>query len=96
MNSASRYLYAVTFILAASGFLLPWWPLCVVGIVLCALSGRAFFAVFVALLLDLAWGPPTGMLHPVVMPFTLLALTLVAARLWGGRYFLGRGMPEHL
>ncbi|OGC86068.1 hypothetical protein A3D70_00875 [Candidatus Adlerbacteria bacterium RIFCSPHIGHO2_02_FULL_54_18] len=96
MTASSRWIYAVTFLLAAAGFLLPFWPLTVVGIVLCALSGRWLFAVAVALLFDVAWGAPTGAGHFLLFPFTALALVAGLARLIGGHYFLDKSPQETL
>ena len=96
MTQSSRWIYAITFLLAAAGVLLPFWPLSVVGILIAALSGRWIFAVLVALLVDLAWGAPTGTLHFLYFPFTLLALAAAAARMWGGRYFLDKHPQEKL
>lgn len=96
MTAASRWIYACTFLLAAMGFLLPLWPLCIVGILLAALSGRWLFAVFIALLIDIAWGAPAGTLGFITFPFTLMALIAALARMFGSRYFLDKNLPEHL
>jgi hypothetical protein len=90
MTPASRWIYAVTFILASSGFLVPFWPLALFGVALCALSGRYFFALFLGLLLDLAWGVPTGLLHYLYFPFAILALVCALARLWANRWLFNR------
>lgn len=96
MTPASRYIYAVSFILIAGGFLLPYWPLCVAGVLLAAFSGRWIFGVCAALLLDIAWGAPGGILHFLPLPFTVLALLCGIARYWGARWFADRGLPERL
>lgn len=96
MSPSSRWIFAVTFVLASTGFLLPFWPLSVLGVVLCALSGRWFFALFIGLMLDIAWGAPTGTAQYLYFPFTALALLCVVARYWGARYFLDRNPQEHL
>jgi hypothetical protein len=96
MTKTSRWIYATTFLLAAAGALLPFWPLCVAGILIAAFSGRWLFAVGMALLVDVAWGAPTGMLHFLYFPFTLLALLGAAVRVWGSRYFLDRNIQEKL
>lgn len=87
---------ALFFALAALGFLLPLWPLSVLGIVLAAAWGRWFFAVLIGLLLDLAWGAPVGLAHSLYFPFTLLAMVAALVRLWVGRYFADRGRQETL
>ena len=96
MTQSSRWIYATTFLLAAAGVLLPFWPLSIAGVLIAALSGRWIFAVIIALLVDLAWGAPTGVLHFLYFPFTLLALAAAAARMWGGRYFLDKHPQEKL
>lgn len=96
MTQSSRWIYAVSFLLVSTGFLLPLWPLSVLGILLCALSGRAVFAVGMALLLDLAWGAPAGVYRYLFFPFTVLALLAVLARYWGSRYFLDRNPQQRL
>ena len=96
MSKSSRWIYAVTFLLAAGGFLIPFWPLSVLGVLLAALSGRWIFAVIVGLLLDIAWGAPTSTLRYLLFPFTVVALLGVALRQWGGYYFLDRNPQERL
>lgn len=96
MSSVSRYLYAVTFALAGAGFLVPFWPLSVAGVAIAALSGRWVFAIIVGLLLDIAWGAPTGTMHLLFFPFTLLALICALLRIFGGRYLLDKQPQETL
>lgn len=96
MTPESRWIYAVTFLLASAGFLVPFWPLSAIGILLCALSGRFVFAVFIALLIDIAQGAPTGLLSYVLFPHTVLALLAALARLYGARFFLDRNLPEKI
>ena len=90
MSQSSRWMYAVTFLLASSGFLVPFWPLSVLGVLLAALSGRWIFGVILGLLLDLAWGAPTGTLRYFFFPFTIVALVGLIARYYGSRYFLDK------
>ncbi|MGH7936137.1 MAG: hypothetical protein ACREF8_03920 [Chthoniobacterales bacterium] len=91
MKSASLSIAAVAFILAAAGFLLPLWPLCVLGIFVAALSGRFVFALAIGLLLDIAYGAPAGAWHMLYFPFTLLAVLFVLLRYIGMRYVRSRG-----
>lgn len=86
----------MTFILASAGFLVPFWPLSVAGVAIAALSGRWIFAVIVGLLLDIAWGAPTGAYQYIFFPFTMLALVCILARHWGGRYFFDRNPQEKI
>ena len=96
MSHNSRFIYAVTFLLASAGFLVPLWPLSVAGVLLAALSGRWIFGVLTGLLLDLAWGAPTGTLYYFFFPFTIVALAGFIARYWGSYYFLDRNRQEKI
>jgi hypothetical protein len=96
MTQSSRWIYALSFLLAAAGFLLPLWPLCIVGIFIAAFSGRWLFGITVALLIDIAWGAPTGTLHYLFFPFTLFAVLGALARMWGAEYFLDKNPQEKL
>lgn len=96
MTQSSRFIYAVSFILVALGFLMPLWPLSIAGILLAAFSGRIIFAVLVAFVLDIAWGAPTGLAQYLYFPVTLVALVSIAVRLLSSRFLLQRGSPEHL
>ncbi len=96
MNLASRYIYALTFAIAATGFLLPFWPLCVVGILIAALSGRYVFAIVVALLIDVGSGVPQGILHYLFVPFTLLSIVAALVRAFAISYFLDKTPPSTL
>jgi hypothetical protein len=96
MSRSSRYIYAVSFILGAAGFLLPLWPLSVLGVLLCALSGRFIFALFMGLLLDIAWGAPSGTAQYLFFPFAALALGGVVVHVFGVRYFFDRTVQEKI
>lgn len=96
MNLASRYIYALSFAIAATGFLLPFWPLCLVGVLIAALSGRYFFAILIALLIDVGSGAPSGILHYLYVPYTALAVAASLARLLGIQYFLDKTPPDTL
>lgn len=74
----------------------PLWPLSLLGVLLAALSGRWIFALFMGLLLDLAWGNPLGAWSYVYLPFAGAALAGALARYWGSSYFLDRGAPDTL
>lgn len=96
MSRSSQLVYALSFVIAASGFLLPLWPLCIVGILIAALSGRWVFAILTGLLIDLAWGAPQGALHYVYMPFMLVAVGAALARYFFAGYFLDRSPSDTL
>ena len=86
----------MTFILASAGFLLPFWPLSVAGVAIATLSGRWVFAVIIGLLLDIAWGAPTGTYRYIFFPFTVLALVCMIARYYGAYYFFDRNRQEKI
>ncbi len=91
-----RIIFATSFLLLAAGFLLPWWPLSVAGVMLPAFTKRYFTSVGLGLLLDLAWGAPLGTAHYLYFPFTLLAAVLCGVRFWGGKYFIDKQLPDSL
>lgn len=96
MTLASRYIYALSFAIASIGFLLPFWPLCVLGVLIAALSGRYVFAVIMALLLDVGSGMSTGLWRYVYVPFTILAVIASLVRAYGGAYFLDKTPLDRL
>jgi len=96
MSRSSQLIYALSFVIAASGFFLPFWPLCIAGILIAALSGRWIFAIFTGLLIDLAWGVPQGMLHYVYVPFMLVAIVAALVRYFFAGYFLDRSPSDTL
>lgn len=96
MSQSSRWIYAVTFLLASAGFLVPFWPLSVAGVMLAALSGRWIFGVIIGLLLDLAWGAPVGTYYYFFFPFTIAALLGFIARYYGNIYFFDRNRQEKI
>ena len=79
-----------------AGFLVPFWPLSVVSAVLLAFFGSTALALILVLILDIAYGVPTGVLHLVLFPCTLLVLGVVCVRLFSKRFFLQRGIQERL
>ena len=78
---------AVSFILVALGFLLPFWPLSLLGILLAAASGRYIAAVLMGLLLDVAFGAPVGHWGFLYVPFTLFAAAMSLLRYFLSSYF---------
>lgn len=96
MTIASRYIYALTFAITATGFLLPFWPLCIVGILIATLSGRYVFGILIALLIDVGSGIPTGIVHYLFVPFTILAILATLIRVFAVSYFLDKTPPDTL
>lgn len=95
-SNAQKWMLASSFAIAAIGFLLPFWPLSVVGILLAALSGRWIFAIAIGLLLDIAYGAPMGSAQFLYFPFTLVALLGVVIRYFGRKYLFNKNIPSTL
>lgn len=96
MKKSNRIILALSFLLAAMGFLIPFWPLEILALIVATFGGYPLFALAVGVLLDLAYGIPTGPLQYVFFPFTLFALITIGARLLSRRYMFGRQPPEHI
>lgn len=96
MTRAGQWLLPVFFVLVGAGFFLPFWPLSVLAVVLAGLMGRSIFAVALGLLLDIAWGIPTGILGALMFPATLLALLCIGLRFFANRHLLGKTLPKKL
>lgn len=95
-NRNRNLILAIAFLCAASGFIINFWPLEVVGIVGAALLGHYIFALLVGVMLDLAYGTPTGILYYLFFPFTLLAAASVLGRIVGKKFLIRKTPPEHL
>ncbi len=81
----------VSLLLVIAGFFVPLWPLSVLGLLLLALTGHYVVAVVIGLLLDIAFGAPTGVLHFLYVPFTLLSLGISLLRYIFSDYFRDEG-----
>lgn len=87
----NKWIYIGTFMCAAAGLLLPFWPLIMLGVAAAVLSGRTIFGVILALLFDIALGSPTGWFHWIHFPLVVLALACFVVRYVALRYMLERG-----
>ncbi len=96
MKKNTSWILACSFALAAAGFLLPFWPLSVVGVLILALSGRWVYAVGLGLLLDLAYGAPLGTARFLFFPFMLVAFVAMLVRWLGGQYLFEKTPPDTL
>ena len=76
--------------LTAGGFIFGFWPCEVLGVLVAVFAGSGVAAVALGLLVDLAHGTPTGLLHYLYFPFSLLAILAIAARYIGTRFFFER------
>jgi hypothetical protein len=77
------------------GLALPQWPVCVLGLLLACLSGQVVVGMCIGLFLDILWGSPPGMLHALVLPWTLAAAILLSARVLLGSRMLVK-MPKQI
>lgn len=96
MSKSNQVIFAIIFLLASVGFLLPFWPLAALAVILAAFLGHPFYAVILGVLLDFAYGAPTGMKYYLFFPFTILAGVSFGLKILGLKYFLGKKPPEHL
>jgi hypothetical protein len=74
-------------VFVAAGFLLSYWPLCLMGLLVAAASGQYLAAVLIGLVLDVLYGAPVGQWHFLHVPFTLIAFVLCAAHYFLSAYF---------
>ncbi len=95
-SNSTKWILASSFALSAIGFLLPFWPLAVVGILLAALSGRVVFAIAIGLLLDIAYGAPLQTAHMLFFPFAAVAVVGILARVLGKKYILSKDTQDSL
>jgi hypothetical protein len=96
MMTAAAYAYGVSLLLMVAGLVLPFWPLSALGVLAAVLGGRWMFGMVLALALDLLWGAPTGAWRWDPLPMATLAFVATALRLFGGKYFLDRTLPDRL
>jgi hypothetical protein len=89
----TRAIQTFSILLVIVGFLLPLWELQVVGIILAGISGRYLVAFLLGLVVDIAYGPPTGVLHATFFPFTLLALLSIGIFQLGKNFVLDKTFP---
>lgn len=82
-NRFSALLALALFIL---GFLIPWWPLTLLGLILLAMGGRWVPAFLCAFFLDVVYGVPPGHLHILPFPFTFLVCVMLIVQLLLVRY----------
>jgi drug/metabolite transporter superfamily protein YnfA len=95
-NNPKKWILIAGFLLVSGGFILPFWPICVLGVLVAAFGGIPVGAVAFGLLLDLAYGAPYGLTHYLFFPFTLVALIAIAGRWVALRFMLERTAQERL
>jgi hypothetical protein len=86
MNSVA---FGVSILLVTAGFFIPFWPLCVVGVLLLGATSHRILALMTGVLLDLAYGVPTGIFHIILFPFTILAIIAMLFPVLSKQYLLG-------
>jgi len=77
--------------LALLGLLLPFWGFVAIGIAVAMTRGNWGLALVLAAVADIIFGHPVGLLHFMVIPFTLV--TVVALF---GRHFLTKHMRDEV
>lgn len=73
-NAASSTWLVLSLSIMGAAFLFGWWPLALAGVLIGALSGQGVLAVCFGFMLDIAYGPPPGLVHYLEFPFALCAL----------------------
>ncbi len=89
-HSSERLSLILAIISAALGVLVPFWPLLILSILLLASGGRLILALAFGILLDIAFGVPTGMFAPLYFPFTVVALLAALGMRLGARFMIDR------
>ena len=82
--------------LSGAGLVLLFWPLSLLGVVFAGLFSSSTLAILLGILFDVAYGPPSGILHFLYFPFTTSALLAILLRLFGARFLLGKTPQERL
>ncbi len=95
-NNPKKWILIASFLLVSGGFIISFWPVCVLGVLFAAFGGVPVGAVAFGLLLDLAYGAPSGLTHYLFFPFTLVALVAIVGRWVAMRFMLQRGAQERL
>jgi hypothetical protein len=93
---SNKWILIAAFMLAAGGYLIPFWPIEVAGIIIASFAGSRLAAPALGLLLDIAYGAPTGLAQYLFFPFTLGALAALLLRYVGSRYVVERFTRERL
>ena len=96
MHKIDTLVYLGSFAVAAAGLLVGFWPLCVLGIAIAVLYGHEFFGIGMALIFDLIFGAPTGVLHYVHFPLVVFSLICFIIRSVALRYVLERDSVDTL
>jgi hypothetical protein len=95
-NNPKKWIFICAFLLASGGFLVPFWPLEILGIIVAAFGGVPFGAIGLGLLLDLAYGAPYGFLHYLFFPFTIGSLVAIGLYQLAMRFLIQRSEQNHL
>lgn len=91
-----RLLDILALALMVLGVLVSNWMFAAVGLVLAAVLGRWFMALFFGMLLDVMYGAPYGRFQALHVPFTIIAIFLICVRISFSRYFMERGRGAYL
>ncbi len=93
---ATHWLALSIYVVSSASFVLQFWPLAAVGVIALTFVGGGLLSLPLALLLDLAYGEPTGYAAYLFFPYTVAALAIVTIRHTAGRYFLRRASRDTL
>lgn len=96
MKFPDKWIYLASFLCAAGGLFVSFWPLTLLGVAVAVLSGRVLFGLILALLFDIVLGAPTGFLSYIHFPLVIAGLACFLIRYLALRHLLERGGPSRL
>ena len=91
MNKMNVLVLVLAFLSMSAGLLFSFWPLIPVGIAFLVLYGHTTIGITSALLFDIVFGAPVGLLGFLHFPFLLFAVLCVVLRVLSIRLVLPRG-----
>ncbi len=95
-NNPKKWLFIISFLLLSGGFVIGYWEVSLLGILVAGGAGMPLAAVGLGLLLDIAYGAPTGLAQYLFFPFTIAGLISIALRWLALRFMLTRSTQETL
>lgn len=94
--TTTKWVLIASFLCVSGGFVVGFWPISLVGVGISAFGGVPIAAILFGLLLDIAYGVPTGVLHYLYVPYTIAALGAIGLRIMSMRFLLERSAQERL
>ncbi len=89
-----REIIFITFLITLAmvlGLGIPFWPLILFAIAIAAFYAPLYVAFILALLADLTYGPPLGLMAPLVGLFFIFAVVCYFIKLFALNFILERG-----